>query len=956
MQPTAVRGAVFRFGLFEADGATGALVRGGTRVKVQDQPFRLLILLLGRPGELVTREEVRQRLWPDGTYVDFDGSLDVIVKRLRASIDDDPKNPRFIETIPRRGYRFIAPVTVVQMTSTSEAVQVLAPASGVGEGPQHRTMQAEAPPPIASVNGRRRPPYLYSACLLLLLIVAGAAGWRYGIPGLRPKQLSAQPSVRTRQAVAILGFQNVSGRSEDAWLATAFSEMLSTELAGGDKLRLISGEDVANLRNSSPWSPTDTLDHGTTARIGNALNSDVLVLGSYLMIGDSDHGQLRFDVRMQDAKSGAILAEVADVGSRQDLLRLVSRIGSRLRDRLGVEELRGSEEAGVLASLPLDPEVARFYALGIAKLREFDALSAKDLLQHAAEADPKFSLVHTMLARAWAQLGYEQKHREEAKKALDLAVDLPHAQRLLVEGEYYESLGNPEDAASGYHALFELFPDNLDYGLRLAAVYTLAGRGSQAMEVLGQLRKLALPTGDDPRIDLAEARAMKDDKPARLALVRSAMSKASARGQKLIYAAARKEECTILLYSEHPDQAQPSCEDAYNVFLAAGNRLNAADAVRLMADGIGTTGNRQAAIETYQRALNLLQAFGEHEKTGSILNNMAINYADLGDLDHAEKFYRAASSQFEQAGDPASKATVTANIADILYLRGNLAGAEKFYEEALRLASSVDNNRPGYIFYRLADLNLTEGRVRDAHRLALQAVNAFLPVHGEYQYLTGAMVSLGEALEAQNDLDGARSQFERTVAMRQKMGASDLVAESQVELGYLEIEEGHPEKAESLLRPAIAEFEKEKADPDGSGAYTVLSRALLMQGKLEEARRASQRAGELSLTSSDPALRMPAEIQQARVEIAISDHRRSNSTTALHRLQSVIASAKHLGYYKVECEARVVVGELELKTNSALGHKHLTALASEAHNRGLDLLAREAQTAMNSGTVVAQNR
>ena len=126
---------------------------------------------------------------------------------------------------------------------------------------------------------------------------------------------------------------------------------------------------------------------------------------------------------------------------------------------------------------------------------------------------------------------------------------------MLVEGEYYESLGQQEQAASVYHALFELFPDNLDYGLRLVAAQTLSSHGSQAMEVIHQLRRLPPPSSDDPRIDLAEKRAMKSNNPAELALVRSAIRKASDRGQKLIYALARKEECTILNYSEHPDQA-----------------------------------------------------------------------------------------------------------------------------------------------------------------------------------------------------------------------------------------------------------------------------------------------------------------------------------------------------------------------------------------------------------------
>src|SRR5947199_9264696 len=111
MEPSVVSANIFRFGLFQADAAGGTLMRNAVRIKLQDQPFRVLLILLERPGEIVTREELRQKLWAEGTFVDFDGSLNVILKKLRAAIDDDSDNPRFIETVPRRGYRFIAPVS-----------------------------------------------------------------------------------------------------------------------------------------------------------------------------------------------------------------------------------------------------------------------------------------------------------------------------------------------------------------------------------------------------------------------------------------------------------------------------------------------------------------------------------------------------------------------------------------------------------------------------------------------------------------------------------------------------------------------------------------------------------------------------------------------------------------------------------------------------------------------------
>ena len=953
MESMAEVGNVFRFGLFEANSTSNTLTRGGLRVKIQDQPFQLLMLLLQRPGEVVTREELRLSLWPEGTYVDFDGSLNVILKRLRAALGDDPENPRFIQTVPRRGYRFIAPVAV-EKTQEAVSEQALSDAALLVESPQSLA-QASAITPFQVTNlERRRSPYVYAVCafVIVLLSIGVAFAWRYERLGTKPTLSSMQ----MRKSVAVLGFQNLSGRPEDAWLAAALSEMLSTELSGGEKLRLVSGEDVSNLRVSAPWPSADSLDHGTSARIGDALNSDVLVLGSYMMIGTADQGQLRLDVRMQDAKVGEILTETAEVGNIQDLFRLVSRIGAQLRSRLGVEQLQGTEEAGVLAALPLDPEAARFYSLGATKLRQFDALAAKDLLEQAAEIDPKFSLVHAVLARAWSQLGYDQKYQEEAKKAFDLSTDLPRAQRLLVEGEYYESMGRQERAASVYHALFELFPDNVEYALRLASARSLSGHGTQAMEVIRQLRSLPAPLSDDPRIDLAEERAMKDDKPAALVLVRNAMRKASARGQRLVYALARKEECMLLNYTERPDQAAPSCEDAFNIFMSAGNKVAAADCVRQMADTLGTQGHYERAIETYQRALNLLEGLGEHEKTGSVRNNMAIAYENEGKLDSAEQLYRAAKVEFEQSGDLNNEVTAMGNIADIYYLRGNLKAAEKLYQETLKVETSREHSDPGYLWYRLADLSLTEGRVQDAHRLAQNAIDSYLSTHGSYQYLTSAMIVLGEALEAQGDLAGARSQVEQTLAIRQKMGAQELAAESQAELAALDLEEGRTEQAGSLIRSALAEFDKEKSDPDSSTTYTLLSRALLMQGEVDEARKAAQRGADLSLTSSDPALRLPAQIQQARVDMASTKDEKANSASAFRRLNSVIATAKRLGYYNLESEARLALGQLELKTDSSLGRKQLKALAAETRNHGYELVARHAEEAMSSGTVVAENR
>jgi DNA-binding winged helix-turn-helix (wHTH) protein len=112
MPGLAPKGTRYRFGPFELNTGEESLARNGTPVKVQDLPYRLLVLLLERPGEVVTREEVRQRLWPENTFVEFDNSLGVAIRKVRDALNDDAEAPRYVETLPRRGYRFTAPVTV----------------------------------------------------------------------------------------------------------------------------------------------------------------------------------------------------------------------------------------------------------------------------------------------------------------------------------------------------------------------------------------------------------------------------------------------------------------------------------------------------------------------------------------------------------------------------------------------------------------------------------------------------------------------------------------------------------------------------------------------------------------------------------------------------------------------------------------------------------------------------
>lgn len=928
---------VFRFGLFELNSGQEILLRNGMRVRIQSQSFRVLAMLLERRGEIVTREEMKETLWPDGTHVDFDGSLNVILKRLRAALDDDPDNPRFIETVPRRGYRFIAPVIAA---TTAPAAPAPAPA------PVTETRPA-APVPEVSRGGFRIPRWaMYSAAAIIL---AGAGYW--GIHRYLSQKASAYLTaareraapISVRPSLAVLGFENASGNPQDAWLSAAFSEMFETELSGDGQVRLAPGQDVENLHRATPWPETVSLDQQTAARVGAALNTDWLVIGSYTVLGHAEPGSLRLDVRLQKAATGQVVSEFSQAGSERDIFDLVSRAGDRLREHLGVTRMEERDVANVLSALPLAPDAARFYALGVVKLRQYDALGARDLLEQAVRVDPKFSLGHAMLAQAWGELGYGAKSSQEVKTALDLSADLPQQLRMMVQAQYFGSIGQLDQVASIDRALFELYPDNLDYGLGLASVEVENGHASEAREVLARLRKLPVHVADDPRIDLAAAWAV-EDKAEALALTRSGAAKAKDQGKQVLYAQGRRDECMRLLYGDHPDQGPPACNDAYQVFLAIGNRAGAADALRLLGDGEGSQGHFAEALATYQRALAYTEDLGEHEKTGAILNNMAIVLTNQGKLDDAEKMYRDAKRHFQAAGNLANTATALGNIADIAYLRGKLDAAEKLYRQDLELTSKLDPSNPGYLLTRLADLELAEGRVKEAQLDATTAKDT-LAGHGD-QYYTGAMNELGDTLKAEGRLSDAGAIFEQALAIRKKMGENGLVAEEQTEIADLLIDQKSPGKAEPLLRSALVEFEKESSAPASSSAYILLSRALLEEGKLDEAEQTAKRGSELSVSSPDPALRLPAAIQSARVDAAVAFARDRNSKAAmpaLQKLKAVAAMAKQLGYFDLECEARLALGEASMAMKAPAGQVQLSSLAEEARNKGYMLIAQKAE-------------
>ncbi len=434
--------------------------------------------------------------------------------------------------------RCLEPVPVDRFASAEEVIQALKGDMVVRAGRSRRPRSVLA----AGVAGLTALALLGS----VLVYRAGVAG-KAGTTRSSATATPPEGSVSVRRSVALLGFKNLSGRPERAWLSVALAEMLSTELAAGEKLRTIPGENVARMKIELALADAESLAPDTLGRIRTHLGTDLVVLGSYLALGSKGE-KVRLDVRVQDAAEGETVASLPETGTEEDLFELVSRTSGRLREKLGINALTDAQAIAVRASMPKDPRAAQLYAEGLSRLRHFDALKARDLLEKAVGLDPGFLQGHAALAQAWSELGYDRKAKEAAQKAFDLSRKLSREDRLFVEARYREVSKEWEKAVEIYRTLFEFFPDNLEYGLHLATVQNSAGKAKDALETVDTLRKLPKAVSEDPRIDLAEAwsaHSLSDLRRAQ-ALAEQGASLASRSGSELLVAASRIRAAAVI--------------------------------------------------------------------------------------------------------------------------------------------------------------------------------------------------------------------------------------------------------------------------------------------------------------------------------------------------------------------------------------------------------------------------
>ncbi len=874
----------YSFGLYVLDPGNGTLTRDSVRVRVQEQPFQLLLLLVERAGQIVSREEIRNRLWPQNTFVEFDKSLGVAVLKVREALGDDAGNPRFIETIPRRGYRFIAPVKV----ETANLGDSTGPTPAAPTGSVFQL----------SLYAKKHAFIIATLVLLLVGMTFYVLRARRGAPRSTAQAGTSIPRIRVRRSVAVLGFRNLPGRPEDSWLSAAVCEMLNTELAAGGELRMVSGEDVAHAKSELPLSDEDSLGKSTLQRLRTNPGADVVVVGSYTMVPADPQRRIRLDVRLQDTAGGETIAEDSVSGDENDLFNLVSDLGGKLRRSLGVAAPSEGIEIATRAALPSNEKAARLYAEGRARLWAFDYFAARDLLNKAIAADTAFPLAHAALSDVWWHIGYDARARVEARRALELSNQLSQEQKLLVEGQYQRTVEEWPKAVETYRSLFHLFPDNLDYGLLFASAQMHLS-AADSLQTLAVLRQLPPPLGDDARIDMTEASAWinKDFTKARAA-AKLAIEKATAQGSPVIVGRTYGILCQEQPSIDASTEAIDICRNALEGSIAAKDPNGAAMMRTDLAALYYLRGNLVESAQMLQQAVKEFRQVGNRDGVATALSNFADARLSQGDLMEARKLLEESIPEYQAVDDKEGVVLNLDSLGDIWRQDGELDKAEAAYRQAEVIARKIeDKNATAYVLSGMGDVALDRG-----------------------------------------DLPLARKRYEEAFALRSQAGEKQNTAESRVSLAKLAIEEGHAPDAEASVRACIEQFQKEQQADDELTARIVLIDALLAQAKLSEAQKEMEAAQPLGNKSQNRFLRLQFELASGRVLLA-SDH--PDASRPL--LQGVAGDAHRYGFVGIEFADDLALAEFANKTkNISQAQMELRALQKSATSKGFGLIARKA--------------
>lgn len=433
-----------RFGLFEADFHAGELRKRGLKIKLHAQPLAVLRVLLERPGEIVTREELQQKLWGNNTFVDFDHGLNKTINKLRDALSDNADSPRYIETLPRRGYRFIAP-----LTTPTRAIE-----------------------PLPSPEPKAKSHFVPWAAFAVTVLLAFGIYWF----GFRSRAQHAA-AVPTKAMLAVLPFENMSGDDSEDYFADGLTEEMIAQLGQ------LQPANLGVIARTSAMRYKHTKE--SVAQIGQELGVSYLLEGSVRLVGQ----RVRITAQLVQAGDQTHLWAESYERPLTDILKVQREIAERITGSLRLE-LLPSQKNG-LPVTHFDPEAYRNYLLGLNEARKGTREAQGKAIQYFQQAitiDPQDARAYAGLAEAYnASVPYYMGPREawplikqNAKKALELDPNLASAHVTMGDTDLLMDWDWPA-ARVEYDRALEINPNLPEAHLGYEIYFATLGRHDEAI-------------------------------------------------------------------------------------------------------------------------------------------------------------------------------------------------------------------------------------------------------------------------------------------------------------------------------------------------------------------------------------------------------------------------------------------------------------------------------------------
>lgn len=478
-----------RFGIFEADLDAGELRKHGHRLKLSEQPFQVLAMLLGRPGEIVSREELRQVLWPSDTFVDFDHGLNNAVMRLREVLGDSSDHPRFIETLPRRGYRLIAPVEVkAQAAIGADPKPPADAAASAVSGLVSEAPPAASLPPAATAAPLPRRVSIPRIAVLVVGVLAGSA-LVSGIAVHYVRGVDASKGKANRSSsLVVLPMENLSGDKEQDYFADGMTDDLIANLAKIQSLRVVSRSTAMAYKGT----------HKPLPQIASELNVDAVVEGTVMRVGN----RVRITAELVQVSTDQHLWADTYESTLGDVLALQNRVSSAIVDEIRINLTKEDKER--LAQKPsVSPEAYEDYLKGryYWNKRSSEGFEkAIGYFQNATRRDPQYALAYAGLADCYGIIGATiygtlpaaeaaPKAKAAAIRALEINPSLAEAETSLATAKFnyeWDWVG----AAEGFKKAIEMDPRYPTAYQRYSLYLSAMGRPNESFAQIKKARDL----------------------------------------------------------------------------------------------------------------------------------------------------------------------------------------------------------------------------------------------------------------------------------------------------------------------------------------------------------------------------------------------------------------------------------------------------------------------------------